>query len=76
MASCEGDELGLENLSDYNRERVTLGAFASEFTPRPLQEVLRTQVQGTVRYCRGDLAKAAELLEITPDEVAQYLEGR
>lgn len=73
VAACTGDELGMEDLSDYKRERVTLGALACEFTPRPLRQVLRLQVEGMMRYCHGDQAEAARLLEISRAELTDYL---
>lgn len=74
VASCEGEELKLEDLSDYNRERILLGAFASAFEPRPLQDVLRMHIECTIRYCKENREEAARLLKISPEELTKLLD--
>ncbi len=74
VALTEDDELGVDDISAYSRERLTLGSFGSTFHPRPLQEVIRNQVQATMRYCKGDLKEAARQLDISQTVLDSYLE--
>lgn len=73
VALTDDDELGIDDISAYSRERLTLGSFGSTFHPQPLQEVIRHQVQATVKYCKGDLKEAARQLDISPKVLDSYL---
>jgi DNA-binding NtrC family response regulator len=72
IASSTTDTLDIDNISTYSRERLTLGTFASTFHPRNLHEVIREQVENTVKYCKGDLKEAASLLDISVKVLNSY----
>ncbi len=74
VAATKDDILDVDDISSYSRERLTLGAFASTFQPRNLHEVIREQVFGTIKYCKGDLEKAARLLDISVKVMNTYLD--
>jgi len=73
IAASTDDMLGAEHLSTYSRERITLGTFGNTFSPRKLQEVIREQVENTIKYCQGDPQKASRLLGISIGELNGYL---
>lgn len=74
VVGTEGSLITPESLSPYIRDRIAPGRKTGDFTPKPLREVVREQVRKTLEYCGGDDEKAAELLEITPAEIAGYLD--
>jgi len=74
IASTTDDMLGVEDLSAYSRERITLGTFTHAFKPRKLMDLIREQVARTLKYCQGDHKEAARLLGISPEEMALYVE--
>lgn len=69
VALTTDDVLDVDDISNYSRERLTLGAFAHGFEPRTLQDVIRSHVVDTVRYCEGDRKEAARFLDITEEEL-------
>ncbi len=72
IASDTDDILDIDDISVYSRERLTLGSFANTFEPRNLHEVVKEQVEDTVRYCQGDLQEAAHLLDISVKVLNSY----
>ncbi len=73
IATSDGEKLTPENLSRYSRERITLGTFNSSFKPRKLSQVIKQQVEDTVKYCQGDPEKASRLLDIPVKELNRHL---
>jgi len=73
VANTESGEVAADALSKYSRERLALGGVGSEFTPRPLSDVLLDQVRQTVAHCKGDRSQAAALLRIDLQELDRYL---
>jgi len=73
IATTVDDILDVDDISTYSRERLTLGSFASTFQPRNLHEIIREQIQGTIKYCKGDLKEAARLLDISVKVMNAYL---
>ena len=73
IAASTDDMLGAEDLSSYSRERITLGTFGSTFSPRKLQEVIREQVEETIKYCQGNPQKASRMLGISIEDLNGYL---
>ncbi len=74
VALSRDDVLDVDDISTYSRERLTLGAFDQSFQPRTLQEVIRSHIIDTVRYCEGDRKEAARLLDISQEMMATYAE--
>lgn len=72
VAATTDDVLDLDDISAYSRERLTLGAFASTFQPRNLHETIQEQVEGTIKYCKGDLKEAARMLDISMKVMSSY----
>lgn len=68
--------LDVDDISTYSRERLTLGSFASTFHPRNLHEIIREQVEGTIKYCKGDLKEAARLLDISVKVMNSYMDPK
>ena len=75
VASTTDEILDVDDISTYSRERLTLGSFASTFQPRNLHDVIREQVEGTIKYCKGDLREAARLLDVSVKVMNSYLSG-
>ena len=73
IAATTDQILDVDDISSYSRERLTLGTFASTFQPRNLQEIIREQVEDTIKYCKGDLKEAARLLDISVKVMNSYL---
>jgi len=67
-------EIVPDSLSPYIRERITPGAVTGGFSPAKLCDVMADHVEKTVKYCRGNLEQAAELLGISVVEVRKSVE--
>jgi len=75
FSKCQRDYLSLEDMSDYSRERIALGGIGSAFNPRPLRAVIEEHVKATMKYCQDDRKDAARILEISEEDLQDYLPG-
>ncbi|HPF33183.1 MAG TPA: sigma-54 dependent transcriptional regulator [Candidatus Sabulitectum sp.] len=73
VVGTEGDTITTESLSPYIRERITPGEVAGDFVPASLREVVSEHLRKTLEYCGGNEKQAAELLEISLDELRERL---
>ncbi|MCK4506338.1 MAG: sigma-54-dependent Fis family transcriptional regulator [Candidatus Aegiribacteria sp.] len=74
IVSAEGDTITPDSLSPYIRERITPGSVTGGFAPMKLQEAVMDFVTKTMEYCGSDKKDAARLLDISQDELDQYIE--
>jgi DNA-binding NtrC family response regulator len=72
-AEAQGPLVGSEDLSKYTLERITLGAIAQTFQPVPLRDVVLKHVKATLEFAEGDRERAAQLLQVTTDELKEHL---
>lgn len=75
VVAAEGNEITLDDLSPYIRERITPGDLTGDFTPSLLSNVLSDHIQKTIKYCGGNMDQAAALLGISVDEVTDHLKN-
>lgn len=73
VSQCQGDTLDFDDLSEYSRERISLGGFGDAFIPRPLKAIIVEQIKATLKYCHNDQKDAARILEISPEELQKHL---
>lgn len=73
VVAAEGDEITLDDLSPYIRERITPGKSNGGFTPLTLKDVVNDHIAKTVKYCGGDQDQAATLLGIPVESVNDHL---
>ncbi len=73
VVGTEGDIITTESLSPYIRERITPGEAAGDFVPASLREVVSEHLRKTLEYCGGNEKQAAELLDISLEELRERL---
>ncbi len=75
VVAAEGDEITLDDLSPYIRERITPGYLTGDFTPSSLSNVLSDHIRKTIKYCGGNMDQAAALLDISVDEATNHIKN-
>lgn len=74
VVNTEGEELTLNSLSPYIRERLVPGEVTGDFVPMKLRDKVADHVRRTMEYCGGDLKDASRLLDIDMDRLGSILE--
>lgn len=83
VANAKHETISADSLPAYIHEKIEPTAAASPvaeeaeavegFEPLTVEEAVRRHVLRTLEHFSGDRAKAAEALDISPDEINQYL---
>ncbi len=73
VVNAEGDQIQVESLPQFIRQRIaTRGrGVESAFRPRPLEEVEREHVARTIEYYGGDRGRAAQALGVSAGRIAE-----
>ncbi|MBD3370958.1 response regulator [Candidatus Fermentibacteria bacterium] len=71
----ETDTITVDSLSSYIRARMQpeSAVSAEHYTPRTMDEIQHEHARKTLAICDGDVEKAAQILQITPEEVRRMV---
>lgn len=73
VIGTKGNEITLDTLSPYIRGKIAPEGTYSDFSPATLKDIILEHIEGTIKYCGGNIDQIAELLDISVDEVRAYL---